>query len=228
MGWEKLVAQPEPTVVSVVREFYANSIKHHDYRVFVRGKQVSFDRTTINQYFGVPNINNDEYFTAIDDCNFDWDKVVRHLCPKGTQWKRNHERLSKGFVHSQLHQDSKIWHHFITASLKPTTHLSDVSKDRAGLIWAIMTGKSIDIRFVIQQSIENGIRTFVPLLPHPMLITMLCKNAGVVWTANEEVLQPRRIMDNNFLMKMKDLDDESATEASFSRPQIPVQPTTQR
>ena len=33
--WENFVKHPEPIVVSVVREFYANAIEHKDYRVFV-------------------------------------------------------------------------------------------------------------------------------------------------------------------------------------------------
>ena len=75
----------------MVRKFYVNVTKHHDYRVFVKEKQIPFDMTIINQYFGVSNINNDEYLIAIDDYDFDWNKVMRHLCPRGTQWKRNHE-----------------------------------------------------------------------------------------------------------------------------------------
>ena len=69
-GWEKLVAQPEPAIVPMVREFYANAIEHHDYRI-VMGKQVPFDKTIISQYFGVSNIDNDEYLIAINDCDFD-------------------------------------------------------------------------------------------------------------------------------------------------------------
>ena len=59
--WEKLVKHPEATVVPVVREFYANVEEHRNFRVFVRGRWVPFDQTTINRHYNLPNINNDEY-----------------------------------------------------------------------------------------------------------------------------------------------------------------------
>ena len=61
--WQKLTAQPEAAVLPVVREFYANAYEHENCRAFVRGKRVAFDRTTINQYYSLPNIDDDEYNT---------------------------------------------------------------------------------------------------------------------------------------------------------------------
>ena len=56
-----MVKHLEAAVVPVVREFYANVEEHRNFRVFVRGKWVPFDRTTINRHDNLPNINNDEY-----------------------------------------------------------------------------------------------------------------------------------------------------------------------
>ena len=46
--YENFVIHLDSIVVPVVKEFYANAIEHKDYRDFVRGKWVLFDRTTIN------------------------------------------------------------------------------------------------------------------------------------------------------------------------------------
>ena len=59
--WEELVKHPEAAVVPLVREFYTNMKEHRNFRVFVRGKMVPFDRTTINRYYKLSNIENDEY-----------------------------------------------------------------------------------------------------------------------------------------------------------------------
>ena len=48
--WEILCEHPNPVVVPIVREFYANGKEKDGFRVFVRGKWVTFDRTTINGY----------------------------------------------------------------------------------------------------------------------------------------------------------------------------------
>ena len=38
--WEIFVTHPEPSVVAVVREFYANASEHRNFRAFVREKWV--------------------------------------------------------------------------------------------------------------------------------------------------------------------------------------------
>ena len=43
----KLVEHSKLVVIPTVREFYANAYEHQDYKVFVKGKRVPFDRTKI-------------------------------------------------------------------------------------------------------------------------------------------------------------------------------------
>ena len=54
------------TIFPIVRELYANAYEHKDFRVFVREKMVSFDLITINRYYQLLNINNDEYHSLIE------------------------------------------------------------------------------------------------------------------------------------------------------------------
>ena len=57
--WEILCEHPDPAVVPIVREFYANSKEKDEFQVFVRGKWVKFDRTMINGYYGLADIEDD-------------------------------------------------------------------------------------------------------------------------------------------------------------------------
>lgn len=59
--WEKFGAQPEATVMPVVQEFYANVLEHENGFTFCKGKQVPFDSLTINQFFNILEIEEDEY-----------------------------------------------------------------------------------------------------------------------------------------------------------------------
>ena len=52
----------------------------------------------------------------------------------------------KHFPHKVFLDKVKPWYAFVCANLLPTAHLSDVSKERAILINAFMTGASIDVR----------------------------------------------------------------------------------
>ena len=73
---------------------------------------------------------------------------------------------------------SKVWHYFIRAKLMPTMNFSIVIKEKATLIYAIQSDKSIDVRLVIQNSILHGANHVTTRLYYPSLITNLCKVAG--------------------------------------------------
>ena len=64
--WEILCKHPEPAVVPIVKEFYANGKERDEFRVFVRGKWVKFDRTTINRYYGLADIEDDQYQALLE------------------------------------------------------------------------------------------------------------------------------------------------------------------
>ena len=66
--------QPEAAIMSLVREFYVNAKENEDFKVFFRGKWVFFDRSTINRFNQLPDINDDKYNQYIAD-ELDWDTV---------------------------------------------------------------------------------------------------------------------------------------------------------
>lgn len=226
-GWEDFVKQPEAAVVSLVREFYAN-MDESSLSVIVRGKLVKFDHSTINRFYKLPNIDNDEYSTYIND-ELNLEQVLETIGRPGAQWTmRGDDPLS--FQTSELNNLNKAWLSFIGAKLKPVTHYSDVNKDRAILLYAIVTGKSIDVGRIIQQSIRHSRRASTTGgLGHPSLITALCREAGVTWQQDEELLHPKSLIHKNFIARLKSWDSPLAsnTGASSSRPPcIPKHPSS--
>ena len=83
-GWRKFVQHPEPAVVPVVREFYVNAAEHQNFKVFVRSKMILFDHSTINRYYELPDIENDEYHNLIEG-ELGWNMIKDVLCKAGTQ-----------------------------------------------------------------------------------------------------------------------------------------------
>ena len=78
--WEILCEHLEPAVVPIVREFYANGKERDGFRVFVRGKWVAFDRTTINGYYGLADIEDDQYQVLLESDETNWDDIKNALC----------------------------------------------------------------------------------------------------------------------------------------------------
>ena len=54
----------------------------------------------------------------------------------------------------------------------------------------------------------------------PSLITALCHKAGVPYDANEEVIHPKYVLDNNTFLSIKGWQDnpEASPSTSSSRP----------
>ena len=67
----------------------------------------------------------------------------------------------------------------LCAKFMPTTNFSAVTKEKAGITYAIQKGKTLDVDLVIQRSISNALKIKKAGLPHPHLITDLCKADGV-------------------------------------------------
>ena len=96
-NWEILCEQPDPAIVPLVREFYANGKERDEYRVFVRGKWVKFDRTTINNYYGLSNLPDDQYQALLESPEVKWEEMKDALCKETVPWKRYQNGGLKSF-----------------------------------------------------------------------------------------------------------------------------------
>lgn len=81
--------------------------------------------------------------------SLDWDQIIITLGRPGAEWKLK-QGVSIYFFHKELSRNGKAWYYFLYAKLLPTTHVSDVIKDRALVLYGTITGKSINVGKVIQ------------------------------------------------------------------------------
>ena len=195
--WVNFTKPPVSAVVSVVREFYANASPEGPAVVQVRGRSVAFDSISINALFGAPNYAGNDYM-QLGFRGYDQEDVIRRLCKPGTTWKKNIYTGEKtSFPAAALSRYGKAWYSFICATMLPTRHLSDVTKERAILLFAIVTGLNVDIGVLIHDSIIKAIKSAVVAgLPHPSVITLLCKQAGVQWGPDEIASPPMAVIDH--------------------------------
>lgn len=78
--WMKFVQQSGPAVKNLVREFYANlKVKHDNYSVRVRGKMVSFDNTTFNAVYEMPDYETDGYQSMMGGTVL-YDEILQRVC----------------------------------------------------------------------------------------------------------------------------------------------------
>ena len=94
----------------------------------VRGKAVVFDISTLNHFYGLEDIEYDEYLAYVSD-QVDLNEIVNTICKPGTQWKMSNGEATSVKT-STLTKEAKIWHYFVGARFMPSSHLSDVTRDQ--------------------------------------------------------------------------------------------------
>ena len=186
-GWRALCKPPRPAAMSVVREFYANLASHVLKKVKVRGVLVDFSAESINSYYGLERIPPGPFDQLRE--HPDYHEVIRVLTKGQGEWRINSAGHAVNFKAKHLAYIPKVWHHFITSRLIPTTNVCEVTAQRSLLNYAILQDIPFDVGQVIEDAILHN-REAKMNLGHPFLIFGLCKQAGVPLDTNEAWLHP--------------------------------------
>ena len=173
--------------MSVVREFYANLASHVLKKVRVRGVLVDFSAESINSFYGLEHIPPGPFDQLRE--HPDYHEVIRVLTKGQGEWRINSAGHAVNFKAKHLAYIPKVWHHFITSRLIPTTNVCEVTTQRSLLNYAIIQDIPFDVGQVIEDAILHN-RDAKMNLGHPFLIFGLCKQAGVPLDANEAWLHP--------------------------------------
>ena len=186
-GWNALCQPPRPAAMSVVREFYANLASHVLKKVRVRGVLVEFSAESINSFYGLEHIPPGPFDQFRE--HPDYHEVIRVLTKGQGEWRINSAGHAVNFKAKHLAYIPKVWHHFITSRLFPTTNVCEVTAQRSLLNYATLQDIPFDVGQVIEDAILHN-RDAKMNLGHPFLIFGLCKQAGVPLDANEAWLHP--------------------------------------
>ena len=78
-----------------------------------------FDNDTINDFYNLPKLDNEAYDNLRKELN-DY-KIIKFLTNNQEKWEINHEGQVVNFETKGLLYIPKVWHHFITSRILPTT-----------------------------------------------------------------------------------------------------------
>ena len=119
----------------------------------------------------------------------DYPEILRVLTNGQGAWNLNSEGHAVHYQAKYLAYIPKVWHHFITSRLIPTTNVCEVTAKRALLNYAILQDIPFDVGQVIEDAILHN-RDAKMNLGHPFLIYSLCKQVGVPLEDNEVWIHP--------------------------------------
>ena len=72
----------------------------------MRGKAAAFDRSTLNRFYRLEDIEYNEYLTYVSD-HVDLNEIVNTICKMGNQWKMSNGEATSVKA-STLTKDAKI------------------------------------------------------------------------------------------------------------------------
>ncbi|PON50261.1 hypothetical protein PanWU01x14_224570 [Parasponia andersonii] len=101
----------------------------------MRRQNVLFTRASVNSYFKLPNIDNDE-LAAFEKAP-DYDDVLMVLYALGTEWIWHNDEW-KCLKIKTIYTSNKAWTYFLNPCLMPVSHHSDFTPDRVVLLYAII------------------------------------------------------------------------------------------
>ena len=93
--------------------------KRDGFKVFIRGKWVAFDHTTINGYYGLVDLEDDQYQALLESDATNWDDMKNALCKELVAWKRYTNGGLKSFPRQAMKKIAKIWHFLCVPNYSP-------------------------------------------------------------------------------------------------------------
>ncbi|KOM52328.1 hypothetical protein LR48_Vigan09g098700 [Vigna angularis] len=219
-NWSALTTYPAPANVEVVKEFYTNakifSRNADPFASYVRGRYVPFNADTINDFLNTNWQATDEptdYETLLGD-EIDYEAIEKTLCIPGGTFQRNRQEQPLHIRRSLLTPLSKFWMALMLANISPSSHVSDITTNRAIILYCILTRKSINLGKLIANEITTCAHAPQAKAPlgHPSLITHLCEQAGV------DISTPP------FEMPRKPIDMAYYTQFCLDEEDVPIQP----
>lgn len=153
---------------------------------------VPFSDDVINTYYQL-RVSRHCQYAHLRDNDPDFEAILKDMTKPGTTWIKG--RKGGTVFHSKdLSRYGKIWYAFLCAKLFPSTHTSDVTKEKALLLYTIVQDFIIDVGAIINFSIHRClIGNFSGGLPHPSLIYGLCRQVGLRWSDDEPTQMPLQL-----------------------------------
>lgn len=146
LRWTTFCGQfAQPTVISIIQEFYVNFSKAKEQKVSMRDVLMDISPTAIETFHKTPHYESSFYDTLNED-EMDYNEIIEFLIDGPSSWvQKLVTREPICFKQSIMFLIAKIWMYFIYTKLFLTQHVTKVTRDRAFLLYAILQQESINV-----------------------------------------------------------------------------------
>lgn len=124
-GWADFYQHPRDLVLPVVKEFFANMLRHDQCNIWVKNSPL--DTRVINVYYNLPANIECEYFKLVANLNNKlWNQIFKTLTVEERTWANE-----EGWVVNRVYLTpiARVWVEFLKSCLMPTTQTTTVSQE---------------------------------------------------------------------------------------------------
>ncbi|KAG5583025.1 hypothetical protein H5410_053652 [Solanum commersonii] len=163
VGLRFIFDHPRDCNLSLVREFYANWLTKTNYKIVpIRGKDVKFNATILNEFLGTPNCDSDDFNTLKDNPPY---RDIQHtLCgvESTARWERSKDIGRHNTLNfANFNQIARVWLKIVCSVLLSAKHLTEITRDRVVLVYILMKGMPINVEAILGQNMmkfQNNMR----------------------------------------------------------------------
>jgi len=204
--------------VAIVKEFYANIYDPLDKspkQVRVRGHLIKFDEDALNTFLKTPVIieegENLPAYSRFRRLRPDPQELAARLCIPGRGFELNADGLPLKILRGNLTMLAQTWSVLSFSNLAPTSHTSNITLDRARMIYDIIQKMDMNLGYIISAQISMIAQHDSSRLGFPALVIALCKARGV--TSDSLTFESLNLAINLAYVKKNcwNLDDLSIT-----------------
>ncbi|KAH1265413.1 hypothetical protein GmHk_01G001117 [Glycine max] len=184
---EKLTDFSDSSIdIAIMKEFYANLYDPDDKspkQVRVKGHLVKFDDDTLNTFLKTPVVleegENLCTYSRFALLRPDPQELAAKLCIPGRGFELNADGQPLKILRKNMTTLAQTWNILSFSNLIPTSHTSDVTLDKAKLIYGIIMKMDMNLGYLISHQISLIAQHDTSRLGFLALITTLCKARGV-------------------------------------------------
>ncbi|PIN18203.1 hypothetical protein CDL12_09133 [Handroanthus impetiginosus] len=155
----------------------------------VQGETINFLTSAIKHFFHTPIIHGPNEFNEFAREPSSLEIISECICTSRPDWIRNVYNELTGIPRSFFTNEAWDWMRFINARLFPSSHTSEINKDRTILLYAILTDVPLDIGSYIHNVIWKSVWGGLTInLYFSNLITALCQQEGIRNLPGDELI----------------------------------------
>ena len=176
--------------LALVKEFYANLYSSKDpspKQVRVRGHLEKIDADSLNTFLEMPVILAEgetlPAYSRYCRLPIDYKEIEAALCIPGRGFVLNSEGHPGKILRKDLTTLAQVWSVLSYSNLAPTSHTSDLTVDRARLIFGLVSQMDMNVGALISGQITSIAQSNSSRLGFPTLITACVRPEGLIMIA---------------------------------------------